>query len=143
MYIGIWNIGLQAFQDAWSRFAKGFFFFFFFFSFFIRDVSLLKSSTNHQQICSSFYWTQTTLQKHLQIPTYKTHYTSLKSHHVCKLCSCLFMPERKKNNLQINKEKKNHVYRDVYCLSDCSLKKIVQKHMVTTLIASYSSINIL
>ena len=31
----------------------------------------------------------------------------------------------------------------VYCLFDCSLKKIVQKHMVSALIASCSSVNFL
>ena len=30
------------------------------------------------------------------IPTYKTYYTSLNSHYVSKLCSCLVMLERKK-----------------------------------------------
>ena len=45
------------------------------------------------------------------IPTYKTYYTSLNSHYVSKLCSCLVMLERKKNHLKINKKKKNHVYR--------------------------------
>ena len=40
-------------------------------AFFRLKVSLLKSSTNHQQICS-FSWTQPTLQKHLQIPTFNT-----------------------------------------------------------------------
>ena len=40
---------------------------------------------------------------------------------------------KKKDHLQINKKKKKHVYRDVYCLSDRSLKKIVQKQVVTAL----------
>ena len=75
------------------------------------------------------------------IPTYKTHYTNLNSHYVSKLCSCLVILE--KNHLKINKKKKNHVYRGVYCLFDWSLKNIVQKHMVTALIASCSSVNIL
>ena len=55
----------------------------------------------------------------------------------------VYMSERNKNYLQINKKKKRHVYRDVYYLSDCSLKKIVQNHMVTALIANCLSINTL
>ena len=46
--------------------------------------------------------------------------------------------------MQINKKKKKHVYRDAYYgihLSDCSLKKIVQNHVVTAPIANFSSIN--
>ena len=119
-------MGLQAFQDVWSRFGRQTNILFPFFSYNF-NVSL-KTSTNHQQICSSFSWTQPTLQKHLQIPTYKTQYTSLNSHCVCKFCTYLFVPERNKNaNKQKEEKHKNHVYRDVYCLSDCSLKKIVQK----------------
>ena len=50
------------------------------------------------------------------------------------VCLCL---KDKRDHLQINKKKKTHVYRDVYCLSDCSLKKIVQKHVVSALTLIY------
>ena len=107
----------------------------------------LKSSTNRQQICSSFSLTQPTLQKRLQIQTYKTHYTSLNSHRVYMLCSYLFMPEHLerdiKDHLQINKRSKSMFTGMFTVISDCSLKTIVQKHKLTALIASYSSINIL
>ena len=68
---------------------------------------------------------------------------SLNSHHVYKTLFIFVEEEEEIDHLQINKKKKTYGYRDVYCLSDCSLKKIVQKHVVTALIASYWSINIL
>ena len=52
----------------------------------------------------------------------------INSVHIC-LCQ-----EEQTNHLQINKKKKKHVYRDVYYLSDCSLKKIVQNYVATALI---------
>ena len=52
-----------------------------------------------------------------KIPTYKTHYTSLNSHHVHKLCSYLFMPERKKEKrLFDNKQKEEKA-----CIQGCLL----------------------
>ena len=72
----------------------------------------LKFPTNQQQICSSFFWTQPTSQKHLQIPTYKTHYNSLNSQYVSKLCSYLFMPGRKKSFANKRKEEEA-------CLQGC------------------------
>ena len=41
---------------------------------------------------------------------------------------------KKKDHLQIYKKEKKHVYRDVYCLSDCPLIMIVQKHKATALL---------
>ena len=53
------------------------------------------------------------------------------------------MLERKKQSFANKQKEESYVYRGVYCLFDCSLKKIVQKHMVTALIASCLSVNIL
>ena len=50
---------------------------------------------------------------HLQVPTYKTHYTTLNSHHISKLCLYLFIPETE-IKCKINKNKTTNVYRGVY-----------------------------
>ena len=92
----------------------------------------LKSSTDHHQILLSFSWTQPTLQKHLQFPTYKTPYISLNSHNVSKLCSYLFVS--KGENISFANKQKKCVYRE-WCL--WSLKCIIQKYVVTALIANY------
>ena len=73
----------------------------------------LKSSTNHQQICLSFSWTQPTLQKYLQVPTYKTHYTTLNSYHVSKLSVYLFMLETEKTFAN-KKKRRERIFTEVY-----------------------------
>ena len=74
----------------------------------------LKSTTNHQQMCLLFSWTQPTLQKHFQIPTYKTHSTNLNSNHVSKLCSYLFI-------LDSAIDRKN-------CLQRCLFWLLIEEH---------------
>ena len=131
--IGIW--GCRLFTMPGPDFAgkQRFFLFFLFFFFYSLDVSanLFVVFPDSIQIA--------------QIPpdsNIQDSCTSFNSHYVSILCSYLFMPERKKSSANQQKEK-NHVYKGIYCVFDCTLKKIVQKHMVTALIASFSSVNIL
>ena len=115
-----WNMELQAFQDARSRFFR-------------QATNFLialtyhctpKSPTNHQQIYFRFPGRNPLCRNTFGFP-HKRLITLAST--VYKLCSYLFMSERKKNHLQINKNKKRHVYRDVYYLSECSLNKKCSK----------------
>ena len=100
---------------------------------------LTKVLTNHQQICSSF--------PELNPPcrnTFRFQYTRLTT--LASTATIFINPVRISLCRKEEKEEKDLFQRnnrDFYCLSDCSLKTIVQKHKVTALIASYSSINIL
>ena len=55
----------------------------------------LKTSTNHQQICSSFSWAQPTLQKQLQIPTWLITLASTVTMFVNSVHICLCQKEKK------------------------------------------------
>ena len=134
MHIGI--MGLQAFQDARSRFCRQAKIFFKSLDISLHSTVLIRKFVLYfhglNPPCRNTFRFQHT--RHI-ITLASTVNMFMNSVHIC-LC-------QNKNHLQVNKNMKKHVCRDFYYVYDYSLKKIVQNQMVTALIASCSSINII